>query len=327
MSSTEEIIMAGQPNYREVLYSRIQNKAFIINNEHIIVKPPLQGTFGPHSRGAVSRLSEAMLYGFQKASTVSHHQNGSLPAERIIAEYEKVLKYHKDYWIRHPNIVDVFGITYISINDSPHICLVVEHIDQTLDDFLQSQPGRKLNFGEILQISLHVANGLRHLHTKLQLIHCALSCTNVALVNMSQAQTLLGAKIMITSRVSKEHSQWIPTSSNILLPYIPNQCPETCNQSIDMYSYGKVLEKMLEAVSDASTFIRPFVEIIQKVTPYKSDLVLELSADNAFSLLNQTEYGLHGDSDDHMVSLITLNCAFKLLLHYTSSHVLWLKVC
>ena len=138
--------------------------------------------------------------------------------------------------IRHPHIVQFLGLCYLEGSALP--VLVMEQLDRSLDDLLETSPGLPLPLKQSLLTD--VAQGLLYLHThNPPIIHRDLSARNVLLTSS------LVAKIsdLGNARIINLHPGQLARLTRIpgTLSYMP---PEACDDppqygpQLDIFSFG-----------------------------------------------------------------------------------------
>lgn len=151
--------------------------------------------------------------------------------ERFVSECKLMSK------VRHPNIVQFMGLC--QYDDSPHPVLVMEEVDSSLDNILETRENLPLPL--VLHMLHDITKGLIYLHNshKPPIVHRDLTARNILIDKASMKAKIadLGNALMIDPiKLSLTLSQAPGT-----LPYMPPEALGTnpkYNTSLDMFSFG-----------------------------------------------------------------------------------------
>ena len=99
--------------------------------------------------------------------------------------------------IRHPNITQFIGLCFLTGSRLP--LLVMERLDSSLDDLLESTPNIPLSVSKYIVIC--VCRGLLHLH-RLSVVHRDLTARNILLTASLRAKTLENLVSFVWSQVN-----------------------------------------------------------------------------------------------------------------------------
>ena len=153
--------------------------------------------------------------------------------------------------LRHPHIVQFLGLCYLEGSMVP--VLVMERLNSSLDNLLESYPSIPLNLKQSLLTD--VARGLLYLHTLIPpVVHRDLSARNVLLTSslVAKISDLGNARI-----INLQPTQLAMTLSSIpgTLSYMP---PESLNEPsrygprLDIFSFGHLALFTLTQVREQS---------------------------------------------------------------------------
>ena len=146
--------------------------------------------------------------------------------------------------LRHPNIVQLFGIHY-KVGSSTVPLLVMERMDNNLSDLLKDFTD--IPIGTKLSILLGVSLGLKYLHSqKPSMVHCNLSSNNILLTSDLQAKL---SDVGVAQIVPEKSLKKIMKTSCFVAPEIlaadldksTTSILKICNTSTDVYSYGMIM--------------------------------------------------------------------------------------
>ena len=155
--------------------------------------------------------------------------------------------------IRHPHIVQFLGLCYLEGSALP--VLVMERLDRSLDELLESSPGLPLTLKQSLLTD--VAQGLLYLHThNPPIVHSDLSARNVLLTSslVAKISDLGNARI-----VNLQPGQLAKTLTRVpgAQLYMP---PESFDQRsrygprLDIFSFGHLALFTLTQVRKSNFF-------------------------------------------------------------------------
>ena len=168
--------------------------------------------------------------------------------------------------VKHPNIVQFLGICMLK--GSEHPVLVMEYLDMSLDDFIQTHQG---NFPLSLKyrILLDVVRGLQHLHTRDPvIIHRDITSRNILLNKASlQAKIADLGNALMTETKRLMHTLSKMPGTVMYMPPEANGANPKYDSSLDMFSFGHLalyvaIEIFPEDILPA-TFMDPTTERIQ----------------------------------------------------------------
>ena len=139
--------------------------------------------------------------------------------------------------MRHPHIVQFLGLCFLEGSALP--VLVMERLDSSLDDLLETSPGLPLALKQSLLTD--VARGLVYLHTRNHpVVHRDLSARNVLLTSslVAKISDLGNARI-----VNLQPGQLARTLTRVpgTLAYMPPESFDQCSQygpRLDIFSFG-----------------------------------------------------------------------------------------
>lgn len=198
-----------------------------------------RGSFGTVCKGdwlgnevAVKKLHKV----FFEATVSESERNGVL---RAFARELNIL-----FQLKHPNIVTFFGV-YDAEGEStltlgPGTCLVQELLHCSLSVRNRAEP--RLDFRQVIDISLGIVSGLRYLHERSEpIVHRDLASKNVLLskYGVPKISDLGVAKVLNAAQKMAQHSRQPGTDL-----YMP---PEVKIEgvgydfSVDIYSFGVIL--------------------------------------------------------------------------------------
>ena len=189
-------------------------------------------------KGAFGYVVELQLYGAVCAGKKIHEtfldpQNKGVQhiVDKFITECELMSQMH------HPNIVHFYGLAFLDDSFSP--VLVMERLDKSLDDLLETIPAKDVLLFLRLSILYDVAKGLVFLHSyQPPIIHRDLTARNILLTSTKQAKIadLGNSRIIDTEALSRSLSQTPGT-----LVYMPPEAigtPAIYDTSLDTFSFG-----------------------------------------------------------------------------------------
>ena len=206
---------------------------FIIEDVVLTGKQLGSGAFG--SVVELKMNGGALSAGKRIHDALVHPQNEGI--QRIIDKF--VFECELMSNMRHPNIVNFYGLCFVSDNASP--ILVMEQLDQSLDDYLERVQERDVPLSIRISILYDVAKGLVFLHTYVPIIvHRDLTARNILLTRSMQAKIAdLGNSRLINPGVLSKTLSQVPGT----LLYMPPEAMEfkpTYDASLDLFSFGHV---------------------------------------------------------------------------------------
>ena len=161
---------------------------------------------------------------------------GNIGVSNIANKYDLECQMMSD--LRHPNVTQFLGLCFLSAL-SPLPVLMMEKLDCSLDDLLESTPNLSLSLKRSMLED--VARGLLYLHKRNPpIIHRDLSAKNVLLTSSLLAKiTDLGNSRI----VNLQPGQLVRTLSRIpgTLSYMPPEALDDSTRygpSLDMFSFG-----------------------------------------------------------------------------------------
>jgi len=139
--------------------------------------------------------------------------------------------------MRHPHVVQFLGLCFLEGSILP--VLVMERLDSSLDDLLESTPGLPLTLKQSLLVD--VVRGLLYLHTRNPpVVHRDLSARNILLTSslVAKVSDLGNARI-----VNLQPGQLARTLTRIpgTMAYMPPEAFDQCSQygpRLDIFSFG-----------------------------------------------------------------------------------------
>ena len=139
--------------------------------------------------------------------------------------------------MRHPHVVQFLGLCFLEGSTLP--VLVMERLDSSLDDLLESTPGLPLTLKQSLLVD--VVQGLLYLHTRNPpVVHRDLSARNVLLTSslVAKVSDLGNARI-----VNLQPGQLARTLTRIpgTMAYMPPEAFDQHSQygpRLDIFSFG-----------------------------------------------------------------------------------------
>ena len=190
-------------------------------------------------KGAFGYVVELQLYGGAVCAGKKIHETFLDPlnkgvqhiVDKFITECELMSQMH------HPNIVHFYGLAFLDDSFSP--VLVMERLDKSLDDFLETMPAKDIPLSLRLCILYDVAKGLVFLHSyQPPIIHRDLTARNILLTSTNQAKIAdLGNSRMIdTEALSRSLSQ-TPGTHVYMSPEAIGS-PAIYDTSLDIFSFG-----------------------------------------------------------------------------------------
>ncbi len=217
--------------YKQYIKNNDRLKAFVLNGVVPTGRQLGHGAFG--SVIEMRMTGGALCAGKKIHDALINPQNEGVQKmmDKFVSECELMSK------MRHPNIVNFYGLTFIDDNMIP--ILVMEQLDQSLEDYLERVQARDLPFSMRVSILFDVAKGLVFLHSyQPPIIHRDLTARNVLLTATKQARIadLGNSRIINAERISRTLSQ---TPGTLL--YMPPEAFEfrpSYDASLDMFSFG-----------------------------------------------------------------------------------------
>ena len=214
-------------------YAAEKLQRFIIKDVMLTGKRLGTGAFG--SVVELKMNGGALSAGKKMHDALVHPQNEGMQQiiDKFVFECELMSN------MRHPNIVNFYGLCFVSDDASP--ILVMERLDQSLDDYLEKVQERDVPLSIRISILYDVAKGLVFLHTYDPIIvHRDLTARNILLTRSMQAKIadLGNSRIINPGTLSKTLSQ-VPGT----LFYMPPEAMEfkpTYDASLDLFSFGHV---------------------------------------------------------------------------------------
>lgn len=192
-------------------------------------------------KGAFGHVVELKMYGGANCAGKKIHETFLDPqnlgvehvVDKFVTECELMSKLH------HPNIVHFYGITFLPDSVSP--ILVMEKLEKSLDDFIETTSAKDMSLFLRLSILHDVAKGLVYLHSyqpSAPIVHRDLTARNVLLTITKEAKIadLGNSRIINTTSLSKSLSQTPGT-----LVYMPQEAlgkPAVYGTSLDIFSFG-----------------------------------------------------------------------------------------
>jgi serine/threonine protein kinase len=140
--------------------------------------------------------------------------------------------------LKHPNIVQFFGLTFF--DDSAYPMIVMEKLDSNLDTFLTSFSSIPLVLKSMLMQD--IVQGLNYLHTQIPpIIHRDITARNVLLTSSMTAKLgdLGSARIIQSHGISSTLSRTPGTL--VYMPPEANQPTPKYDSSLDMFSFGHLI--------------------------------------------------------------------------------------
>ncbi|PNW70273.1 hypothetical protein CHLRE_17g713025v5 [Chlamydomonas reinhardtii] len=147
--------------------------------------------------------------------------------------------------VQHPNIVTLLAANLVP----PHVCLVMERMDTSLDRLLYKDPNRPLPLSLAVHIALQVARALEYLHPTI--IHRDLKPGNVLISNADASdETQVVAKLADFGLSRLQNTTLITQEPGVGTgPYMAPECFDINNIAItdraDCYSFGVLLWELV----------------------------------------------------------------------------------
>ncbi|XP_064400202.1 uncharacterized protein LOC135346500 isoform X3 [Halichondria panicea] len=151
--------------------------------------------------------------------------------DKFLTECELMSQMH------HPNIVHFYGLAFLDDSFSP--VLVMERLDKSLDDFLETIPAKEVSLFLRLSILYDVAKGLVFLHSyQPPIIHRDLTAQNILLTSTTQAKIAdLGNFHIIDPETVARHLSQTPGTLDYMPPEA-NGAPAIYDTGLDIFSFG-----------------------------------------------------------------------------------------
>ncbi|KAG2437692.1 hypothetical protein HYH02_011070 [Chlamydomonas schloesseri] len=146
--------------------------------------------------------------------------------------------------VRHDNIVTLLAANL----RPPHVCLVMERMDTSLDRLLHKEPGRRLQLDTALHIALQVARALQYLHPTI--IHRDLKPANVLISHADGDGSQLVAKLADFGLSRLRNTVLVTCNPEVGTgPYMAPECFDLATNVImdraDCYSFGVLLWELV----------------------------------------------------------------------------------
>ncbi len=219
--------------------SRVQDKDIPDLSPFVI--PNVSPTGRELGRGAYGSVEEVEIPGAVCAAKKIHDEllrvGSSEDARYMINAFVRECKLMSS--LRHPHIVQFLGVCYLDGSKLP--CLIMERLDTSLHEFLESTPDLLLTTKQ--SILLDVAQGLLYLHSQTPpIIHRDLTARNVLLNSSLVAKiTDMGVARIVNLRSDQLAATMTRGPGNIT--YMPPEAmgPHSkYDTSLDIFSFGNL---------------------------------------------------------------------------------------
>ncbi|KAK8883942.1 hypothetical protein M9Y10_043044 [Tritrichomonas musculus] len=191
----------------------------------------------------------------QKIAAKKSIKNDLLSVKSIIQEYNMLVQ------CNHPLIQMPIGL-YISENSDECVLITPFYERGSLSNFIQSQNGHKLDETQIFIIAIGIAAAMKYLH-KIDISHRDIKPNNILINDFNYP-------ILIDFGLSRNNIEQMTTEAGTLIYTAPEVFSNSYDKSIDVYSYGLIINEMY-------TGCPPFLDTsLNKMIKIKTEGTFEL---------------------------------------------------
>ena len=173
--------------------------------------------------------------------------------------------------MRHPNIVQFLGLCLLEGSTLP--VLVMERLDSSLDELLESAPGLPLALKRSLLVN--VAQGLLYLHThNPPVVHRDLSAQNILLTSslVAKISDLGNARIVDLWRGQLAKTLTHPPGAWVYMPPEAFDEGSQYGPQLDIFSFGQLTLFTLTQVSRAELIQNKWQSIVSRQPTYRTGI-------------------------------------------------------